>query len=49
MAQETGPITGTKDEDYNIFGFTGACLSNVLRLETSARPPLCRAIPAGKR
>lgn len=49
MAQETGPITGTKDEDYNIIGFTEACLNNVLRLETSGRPPLCRAIPAGKR
>ena len=44
-----GPITGTKDEDYNIIGFTEACLNNVLRLETSGRPPLCRAIPAGKR
>lgn len=49
MAQETGPITGTKDENYNIIGFTEACLNNVLRLETSARPPLCRAIPAGNR
>ena len=49
MAQETGPITGTKDEDYNIIGFTEACLNNVLRLETSGRPPLCRAIPSGKR
>jgi len=34
MAEETGPITGTKDKDYNIIWFTEACLSNVLRLET---------------
>jgi hypothetical protein len=30
---ETGPITGTKDKDYNIIWFTEQCLSNVLRLE----------------
>jgi hypothetical protein len=32
--QETGHITGTKDEDYNIIWFVEACLSNALRLET---------------
>ena len=31
---ETGHITGTKDEDYNIIWFTEACVSNALRLET---------------
>lgn len=33
-SQETGPITGTKDKDYNVIWFTEQCLSNVLRLET---------------
>ncbi|BCB78854.1 hypothetical protein GCM10022251_44250 [Phytohabitans flavus] len=33
MMQETGQITGTKDKDYNIIGFTEACLRNALRLE----------------
>jgi hypothetical protein len=31
---ETGNITGTKDNDYNIIWFTEVCLSNALRLET---------------
>lgn len=31
---ETGHVTGTKDEVYNIIWFTEACLSNALRLET---------------
>jgi len=30
---ETGPITGTKDKDYNIIWFVEQCLSNTLRLE----------------
>lgn len=30
---ETGQITGTKDNDYNILWFTETCLNNVLRLE----------------
>jgi hypothetical protein len=33
-AEETGAVTGTKDEDYNIIWFVEQCLSNVLRLET---------------
>ncbi len=32
--QETAPITGTKDKDYNLIWFTEQCLSNALRLET---------------
>ena len=32
--QETGPVTGTKDKDYNVIWFTEQCLSNVLRLDT---------------
>ena len=31
---ETGQVTGTKDQDYNLIWFTEACLSNALRLET---------------
>ena len=31
---ETGQITGTKDNDYNLIWFTEACLDNALRLET---------------
>lgn len=31
---ETGQVTGTKDNDYNIIWFTEACLSNALRLQT---------------
>jgi hypothetical protein len=31
---ETGTVTGTKDEHYNLIWFTEACLSNALRLET---------------
>jgi hypothetical protein len=37
QAQETGPVAGTKDKDYNIIWFTEQCLSNVLRLETYIR------------
>jgi hypothetical protein len=33
-SSETGQVTGTKDEDYDIIWFTEACLSNALRLET---------------
>ncbi|HEY8482451.1 MAG TPA: hypothetical protein VIL71_21715 [Spirillospora sp.] len=32
--QETGPITGTKDKDYDLIWFVEQCLSNALRLET---------------
>ncbi len=31
---ETGPVTGTKDKDYNLIWFVEQCLSNALRLET---------------
>jgi hypothetical protein len=31
---ETGPVTGTKDKNYNLIWFVEACLSNTLRLET---------------
>jgi hypothetical protein len=31
---ETGPVTGTKDKNYNLIWFTEACLNNALRLET---------------
>jgi hypothetical protein len=31
---ETGPVTGTRDKDYNIIWFTQACLDNALRLDT---------------
>jgi hypothetical protein len=34
MTSETGKVTGTKDQDYNVIWFTEACLSNALRLET---------------
>jgi hypothetical protein len=34
QTDETGPMSGTKDKDYNIIWFTEQCLSNVLRLET---------------
>jgi hypothetical protein len=30
---QTGPVTGTKDKDYNLIWFTEQCLSKVLRLE----------------
>lgn len=30
---ETGQVTGTKDNDYNIIWFTEACRNNALRLE----------------
>ena len=33
-ATETGPITGTKDKDYDLLWFTETCLDNALRLET---------------
>jgi hypothetical protein len=32
-ASETGPVTGTKDKDYNLIWFTEQSLSNALRLE----------------
>ena len=32
----TGPITGSKDKDYNILWFTEQSLSNALRLEAYA-------------
>jgi hypothetical protein len=35
--QETGEITGTPDEDYNLVWFLQQCLSNTLRLEIYAR------------
>ncbi len=31
--QETGPVTGTADKDYNLVWFLQQCLTNVLRLE----------------
>ncbi|MCZ2836879.1 hypothetical protein [Modestobacter sp. VKM Ac-2985] len=31
---ETGNVTGTADEDYNLLWFTQASLDNALRLET---------------
>ncbi|WP_374999932.1 hypothetical protein [Aeromicrobium sp. CTD01-1L150] len=31
---DTGQITGTTDEHYDIIWFTEACLSNALRMET---------------
>jgi hypothetical protein len=37
MSEEGGPVTGTKDKDYNIIWFTEQCLSNALRLETYAQ------------
>jgi hypothetical protein len=37
MSAEAGNVTGTKDKDYNIIGFTEQCLSNALRLETYAQ------------
>ena len=33
-SEETGQVTGTKDNDYNVIWFTEQCLSNVLRLDT---------------
>ena len=32
--EETGPVTGTRDKDYNLIWYVEACLSNALRLET---------------
>ena len=32
--EETGPVTGEKDTNYNLIWFTEQCLSNALRLET---------------
>jgi len=34
MSIETGQLTGTADQDYNIIWFTEQCLSNTLRMET---------------
>ena len=31
---EAGPVTGTKDKDYNLIWFTEQSLSNALRLQT---------------
>jgi hypothetical protein len=31
--QETGPISGTNDKDYNLVWFLQQCLSNTIRLE----------------
>jgi hypothetical protein len=36
LEQETGPITGTKDKDYNLLWFAETSLSNALRMEISA-------------
>jgi hypothetical protein len=33
-SSETGSVTGTNDQDYNLLWFTETCLSNALRLET---------------
>ena len=30
---ESGPVTGTKDNTYNLIWFTEKCLDNALRLE----------------
>jgi len=35
--QETGEVTGTSDQDYNLVWFLQQCLSNTLRLEIYAR------------
>ena len=35
--QETGEVTGTPDQDYNLVWFLQQCLSNTLRLEIYAR------------
>jgi hypothetical protein len=35
--QETGEVTGTPDQDYNLIWFVQQCLSNTLRLEIYAR------------
>jgi hypothetical protein len=31
---ETGHVTGTSDNDYNLIWYTEKCLDNALRLET---------------
>jgi hypothetical protein len=31
---ETGDVTGTRDEDYNLIWYVEACLNNALWLET---------------
>ncbi|MDO3646979.1 hypothetical protein [Nocardia mangyaensis] len=33
IEQESGPITGTLDKDYNLIWFAEASLSNALRME----------------
>ena len=33
---ETGQITGTRDKDYNLIWFTEQCMSNALRMDSSA-------------
>jgi hypothetical protein len=37
QGQETGEVTGTPDQDYNLVWFVQQCLSNTLRLEIYAR------------
>lgn len=37
LEQETGEVTGTADEDYNLVWFLEKCLGNVLRLEIYAK------------
>lgn len=34
MSEETGQVTGTKDNHYNLLWFTERCLRNALRLQT---------------
>jgi hypothetical protein len=34
--EETGPITGTRDKDYDLIWFVEQCLSNALRLDIYA-------------
>lgn len=36
LDQETGPITGTKDKDFNLIWFAESALSNALRMEIYA-------------
>jgi hypothetical protein len=35
-AVETGHVTGTRDQDYDLLWFTTTCLKNALRLESFA-------------
>ena len=36
-ASETGQVTGTQDQDYNLIWFTESCMSNALRMENYAQ------------